>query len=112
MPGKYPTPPSKVQAERRVHENVATTGISPSSTVNVAQGVSGDVQVKGSVKAFLPYLHVGLQHSLQDLGVQNVQGLRAGVNAGRVHFELHTASAQVELSSPDSRSAFFPSRLV
>jgi IMP dehydrogenase len=97
MPGKYPTPPSKAQAESHVHENAATTRyFSESSTVKVAQGVSGDVQDKGSVKDFLPYLHVGLQHSLQDLGVRNVQGLQAGVNAGRVRFELRTASAQVE----------------
>ncbi|KAI0287222.1 IMP dehydrogenase [Russula brevipes] len=96
-PGKYPTPPSKAQAENHVHENAATTRyFSESSTVKVAQGVSGDVQDKGSVKDFLPYLHVGLQHSLQDIGVRNVQELKTGVSEGQVRFELRTASAQVE----------------
>jgi IMP dehydrogenase len=95
--GKYPTPPSKAQAANHVHENAATTRyFSELSTVKVAQGVSGDVQDKGSVKDFLPYLHVGLQHSLQDLGVQNVRELQRGVVDGRVRFELRTASAQVE----------------
>jgi IMP dehydrogenase len=96
-PGKYPTPPSKAQAASHVHENAATTRyFSELSTVKVAQGVSGDVQDKGSVKDFLPYLHAGLQHSLQDIGMRNVRELQRGVVEGRVRFELRTASAQVE----------------
>lgn len=80
-----------------VHENAATSRyFSESSAVKVAQGVSGDVQDKGSVKAFLPYLYAGLQHSFQDMGVRNVQELQQGVKQGQVRFELRTASAQVE----------------
>ncbi|KAF8125498.1 IMP dehydrogenase/GMP reductase [Boletus edulis] len=79
------------------HENAATTRyFSESSAVKVAQGVSGDVQDKGSAKAFVPYLYVGVQHSLQDIGVRNVDELKEGVMTGRVRFELRTASAQVE----------------
>ncbi|KAJ6626884.1 IMP dehydrogenase [Mycena sp. CBHHK59/15] len=78
-------------------ENAATSRyFSESSAVKVAQGVSGDVQDKGSVKAFLPYLYVGVQHSLQDVGVRSIGELREGVAAGTVRFELRTASAQVE----------------
>jgi IMP dehydrogenase len=54
------------------------------------------VQDKGSVKAFLPYLHVGVQHSLQDVGVRSVAELQQGVREKSVRFELRTASAQVE----------------
>ena len=78
-------------------ENAATSRyFSESSAVKVAQGVSGDVQDRGSVKAFLPYLYVGLQHSLQDLGVKSVSSLQQNVKESKVRFELRTASAQVE----------------
>jgi hypothetical protein len=78
-------------------ENAATSRyFSESSVVKVAQGVSGDVADKGSVKAFLPYLYVGVQHSLQDVGVRSVGELQSAVEEGKARFELRTASAQVE----------------
>ena len=62
----------------------------------VAQGVSGSVLDRGSVTKFLPYLIAGLQHSLQDIGVQNLPELRKGVLDGEVRFELRTVSGQAE----------------
>ncbi|KAF8331599.1 IMP dehydrogenase [Amanita rubescens] len=89
---KYPAP-----KKGNTIENAATSRyFSESSAVKVAQGVAGDVQDKGSVKAFLPYLYVGVQHSLQDIGVKSIAELQEEVKQGKVRFELRTASAQVE----------------
>ncbi|KAF9561590.1 IMP dehydrogenase [Agrocybe pediades] len=89
---KYPAP-----KKASTVENAATSRyFSESSAVKVAQGVSGDVQDKGSVKAFLPYLYVGVQHSLQDVGVRSIAAFQKGAQEGAVRFELRTASAQIE----------------
>ncbi|KJY01716.1 inosine-5'-monophosphate dehydrogenase like protein [Zymoseptoria brevis] len=62
----------------------------------VAQGVSGSVLDRGSVTKFLPYLMAGVQHSLQDVGIDSLLKLQEGVRAGDVRFEFRTASAQAE----------------
>jgi IMP dehydrogenase len=69
---------------------------SETSAVRVAQGVSGSVVDKGSLKRYLPYLTTGLKHSLQDMGHKSLNALWQALYDGRLRFELRTAGAQVE----------------
>jgi len=69
---------------------------STESVVRVAQGVSGAVMDKGSLKRYLPYLSMGLKHSFQDMGLQSVTHLHTALYRDELRFELRTGAAQVE----------------
>lgn len=64
--------------------------------IRVAQGVSGAVADKGSVKRFLPYLKLGVKHGFQDLGVRSVDELHTQMYDGRLRFQVRTPAAQLE----------------
>ena len=64
--------------------------------IKVAQGVSGSVIDKGSVKRFLNYLTTGVQHGFQDIGVKDVKTLQQNVSDGKIRFEKRSGSAQLE----------------
>ncbi len=64
--------------------------------IKVAQGVSGMVVDKGSVRNLVPYLKQGLRHALQDIGVRSIPALHESLASGDLTFELRTISAQRE----------------
>ena len=64
--------------------------------VKVAQGVSGSVVDKGTIKKFVPYLIQGIKHGLQDIGARSVAELGEMREAGRVRMEIRSAAAQRE----------------
>ena len=66
------------------------------STVKVAQGVSGAVVDKGSLRRYLPYLVSGVKQGLFDIGVRSVTELREQCQQGDIKFELRSPAAQRE----------------
>lgn len=66
------------------------------AAVKVAQGVSGAVVDKGSLKRYLPYIVQGVRFGLQDVGVKSIEELHRCVSEGTVKFELRSPAAQRE----------------
>ncbi|CAM9363947.1 unnamed protein product [Choristocarpus tenellus] len=64
--------------------------------VKVAQGVSGAVVDKGSLRKYIPYLVAGIRHGLQDVGMTSVKQLHEGLIDGTLRMELRSAAAQRE----------------
>jgi IMP dehydrogenase len=67
-----------------------------SAAVKVAQGVSGAVVDKGSLKKYIPYLQQGIMHGLQDLGQKSLADVHTALGNGDLRFELRTPAAQRE----------------
>jgi len=69
---------------------------SDAETIKVAQGVSGSVADKGTVRRYVPYLIQGIKHGLQDIGARSVAALHEQSRNGELRIELRTAAAQAE----------------
>jgi len=66
------------------------------SAVKVAQGVSGTVQDKGSLRSYFPYLVQGIKHGMQDIGAMSVEQLQEQMRTGTMRFEIRSPAAQKE----------------
>ncbi len=66
------------------------------ATVKVAQGVSGAVADKGSLKQYLPYIINGVKQGILDIGFSSLDELNVANNEGLLRFELRSGAAQRE----------------
>lgn len=64
--------------------------------VKVAQGVSGSVVDKGTMRRFVPYLIAGVRHGFQDLGARDLTHINEMRERGSLRLETRSASAQSE----------------
>lgn len=67
-----------------------------STHVKVAQGVSGAVTDKGTLRRYIPYLMQGVRHGLQDAGIESIEMGRDRLSNGKLRFEIRSPSAQRE----------------
>lgn len=66
------------------------------SAIKVAQGVSGAVVDKGSLKKYIPYLCDSIRKGILEIGVKSVQELHEKNNNNEIRFELRSSAAQRE----------------
>ena len=64
--------------------------------VMVAQGVTGTVIDRGSIKTLVPYLLQSVRHGLQDAGVQSIVQAHQYLAEGKLRFEVRSPSALKE----------------
>ena len=66
------------------------------TSVKVAQGVSGAVQDKGTLRRYVPYLVQGIRHGLQDAGCKSVAEAQEKLYNDSLRFEIRSPAAQAE----------------
>ncbi len=66
------------------------------AAIKVAQGVSGTVQDKGTLRTYIPYLVQGVRHGLQDAGTYSLTDAWEKLYSGKVRFEIRSPAAQKE----------------
>lgn len=56
--------------------------------IRVAQGVTGCLVDKGSIRNLIPYVMQGVKHGLQDAGVPSIEALHDQLYSGQVRFDI------------------------
>jgi len=82
--------------KRYVWEQGSTGAASGAAAIKVAQGVSGAVQDKGTLRRYIPYLTQGVRHGLQDAGLAGLGEAVDKLYGGKLRFEIRSPAAQKE----------------
>lgn len=77
---------------------------SDTQALKIAQGVSGTVKDKGSIKKTVPYLVQAVKHGFQDLGANSIAAARTMLYSGAMKMEARTGAAQHEGGIHDMQS--------
>lgn len=78
--------------------------LSESGHLKIAQGVSGTVRDKGSIKSMIPYLIHGAKQGFQDLGADSLEKVHQMLANGLMTMEVRTNAAQKEGGIHDMHS--------
>jgi len=78
--------------------------LADASKLKVAQGVSGTVADKGSVRKMIPYLLHGVKQGFQDLGARSLTEIGHMRAQGAMRLEARTGAAQKEGGVHDMHS--------
>jgi IMP dehydrogenase len=82
---------------RYVWESSSNNAASSTANIKVAQGVSGAVQDKGTLRRYVPYLVQGVRHGLQDAGIASVHEIQTKLLYNdQIRFEIRSPAAQTE----------------
>merc|ERR1719402_755220 len=74
------------------HKASQSRYFSDKAKVQVAQGVSGAVQDRGSIYDYIPYIIAGVKHGKQDLGTRSIRALHESLYTGALRFEKRSAA--------------------
>lgn len=86
---------TKGSEKRYIWEDTKASPCGPAA-IKVAQGVSGAVQDKGTLRRYIPYLMQGVRHGLQDAGIKSLAEAHEKIHSGHIRFEIRSPAAQKE----------------
>jgi IMP dehydrogenase len=77
-------------------KNSAQRYFNDKNMIKVAQGVSGTVPAKGSIRNLILFLSEALRHAMQDAGARSLKQLKEDRGSGKLRFEWRTITSQEE----------------
>eukprot|EP00963_Diacronema_lutheri_P004604 scaffold348_cov329-Pavlova_lutheri.AAC.21 len=111
-PGDYVVAPDGVRVKRyrgmgsldAMKKGSDTRYLGSDTRIKIAQGVSGTVKDKGSIRRLIPFLVHGARHGFQDLGARSLPHAHQLLQRGAMRLECRSGAAQKEGGVHDMHS--------